>query len=72
MTQYKIDKDVPLPSAAHGNAKYPFAQLKVGDSFFVEGLPSAARVAAYNSSKRLGITLVSRREGTGYRIWRAA
>lgn len=29
----EIDRDVPIPP--QGNKKYPWAELKVGDSFFV-------------------------------------
>ncbi len=71
MSQYKIEKNVPLPTE-HGNTKYPFMQMEVGDSFFADGIPSSARTAAYAHAKRYGITLVSKREANGYRIWRTA
>ena len=67
--QYKIDKNVPIPTS-HGNLKYPFDKLEVGDSFFVEGIEHPARLAKYCYAKRHGITLVSKREGNGHRIWR--
>lgn len=67
---FKIEKNVPLPTGPHGNTKYPFASMQVGDSFFADGLPNSARVAAYSAARRHGITLVTKREGTGYRIWR--
>ena len=35
MTQIKIEKDIPLPKT---RSKYPWAEMDVGDSFFVPGI----------------------------------
>lgn len=68
-TKFKIEKNIPIPGE-HGNTKYPFKLLEVGDSFYVEGIPSSARTAAHSYAKRYGVKLVSKREKKGYRIWR--
>lgn len=38
----KIDKDKPLPGKGR---KYPFAELKVGESFFTEGARANRQVS---------------------------
>lgn len=45
---FKIDKDIPLPETirALGISKYPFAQMKVGDSFAVPAYNGNLRVVA--------------------------
>ena len=36
MNEYKIDSNVPAPPARpHGNYKYPWGEMKEGDSFFL-------------------------------------
>lgn len=34
---YEIETDVPAPPLSHGNAKYPWEKMEVGNSFFVPG-----------------------------------
>lgn len=46
----KIEKDVPLPRI-HYRAKYPFADLKVGDSFLTKGIPRDKLRAAIASHR---------------------
>ena len=51
---FEIENDVPIPPNARGrNNKYPWADMKVGDSFFVPGPPSGANPvtsSAYNQN----------------------
>jgi hypothetical protein len=65
----KIEANVPLPPAKQ--AKYPYARLKVGESFFVKGkkIHDMGGSTAY-WSKRLNTQYVIRTEGDGVRIWR--
>lgn len=71
---YTIETDVPLP-VSRGNI-YPFKDMEVGDSFFVEGLGEAPqrklRSAIFKARKRLGwqFTLGKDPKRAGYRIWR--
>lgn len=84
MSEFKIDKDVPMPrkqNGGTGNARFPLHQLEVGDSFcvpFEEGREShktrsvvSNAVAAFqlrNASKKFAV----RKVDDGYRLWRTA
>ena len=72
----KIDKNIPVP--ANASARYPWAEMEVGDSFFVEdkeniysqqsSLSTAGRVWA-NAHKN-GSKFITRKVEKGLRIWR--
>lgn len=70
-----IDKDVPLPSKGN-NAKYPFPDMEVGDSFFAANAKAALHSAVNQARKRLGMGFKVRKRiengVPGYRIWRVA
>lgn len=69
---YEIDKGIPLPSIER-RSKYPFAQMKVGDSFFVPGKGDGARTAiTYRQKKHPGERYTFRRKPNGIRVWRMA
>ncbi len=82
----EIDKGVELPPRARGKGagvKYPFADLKIGDSFFVplaSGRTQYTHVNAVGGSARSwartqgnGFEFAVRREGDkGARVWRTA
>lgn len=80
--QFKIDKGVPIPKPYHGkgSAKYPWADMKKGDSFFVPlngKKNSPVSGGALNAAgKRHGFKFTQRKvtEGRkkGLRIWRTA
>jgi hypothetical protein len=73
-----IDKNVPLPQRTWGGPggrppKYPWAEMEVGDSFFVlnattDNLSAAGTMAA----KRSGRKFTTRKENGGVRVWRIA
>ena len=69
----KIDKKVPMPAITNRGrpAKYPWAEMKVGDSFFLK-LSKAASVNSmiYSAGKKHCVRFSARKEGAGYRIWR--
>ncbi len=70
--RYEIDKHIPIP-ARYARAQYPWAQMKVGDSFFVEGdkkTCDAARSAARYQTKKTGERYSCRKKPNGVRIWR--
>ena len=72
---FKIDNDIPVPRKTTVEHKYPFAQMKVGDSF---AYPSVLRkrvdAAAFGWCKRRsGWRFTARRiNDKQHRIWRIA
>lgn len=68
----KIEKNIPI--SEHGNRKYPFREMEVGDSFFVPDCkPSKINGPAQGFMRRNPeVKFTIRREGTGYRCWRIA
>jgi hypothetical protein len=74
MIAYEIEDDVPLPELSRAS-KYPFAHMKVGQSFFVKGDADACmtvRNSAYAHAKRYGKKFSCHSEKGGVRIWRTA
>jgi hypothetical protein len=73
MTDIKIESHIPIPIKKRGNRKYPWDQMKVGDSFFVEGVTqnSLSTAAKYQTTKS-GIKFTTAAEGSGIRVWRIA
>lgn len=83
---YQIEKNVPIPPRKHGDPRYPFATMEVGDSFLIpwpksgvkphqRGVMGSNAYGALASAKRLGrvpqsFTILSRTEPDGLRIWR--
>ena len=69
----KIDKDVDLPERGAGRPNtYPFGEMEVGDSFFVDGIPKErVRSAANQYGIRHGRKYATRSVDGGIRVWRA-
>lgn len=66
-----IDKNVPIPEKVGRECKYPWRQMEIGDSFFIEGKRTnnmCSLIAA--AGKRIGRKFISRTIGNGVRIWR--
>jgi hypothetical protein len=71
----KVEKTVPMPSRTGRGApcKYPWADMAVGDSFFVKGQTSARLYAAgqdWGDRRDPPIKFATRTENDGARIWR--
>lgn len=70
----EIDKGIPRPASLRA-AKYPWAALEIGDSFFVPSVNGAthnvASVASW-AGKRHGKKFSSRTVDGGVRVWRIA
>ena len=65
-----VEKLVPLPE---GKKRYPYKEMDVGDSFFVDaGKLQVVCNANYRASKRLGMQFIARKEVEGVRVWRTA
>lgn len=68
---YVIEKNVPITKTIE--SKFPFAQMEVGDSFFVPSKEAAnLRSAATRHSRQLGFTFTTKKCDGGVRIWRTA
>lgn len=72
-----IEKNIPIPSGTGitgRRAKYPFGEMEVGDSLFIDNEPRGSQSGASMASKqhgaRYGKKFTSRTEGNGVRIWR--
>lgn len=79
MSEFKIEKGIPVASDGRERQhKYPFAEMEVGDSFFVDNvqsgdktyvsISSASRGYGYRHNKKFK----QRSENNGVRIWRIA
>ena len=70
MISVGLDKDVPLPEA---RKRYPYREMEVGDSFFVEGggIQNICN-QNYRTGKKLGKSFIARKEDGGVRVWRTA
>ena len=68
----KIEKDIPSPPSAHGNRKYDFPDMEIGDSIFLEGCghDSKSVVAAKMYFRRNDKKMTARLIDGGIRIWR--
>lgn len=72
----EIENGVPIPKKASGVKKYPFEDLKVGQSFWTTTSSYTMSPLAYKWGKELGrkFTVRSMSDGTehGVRVWRVA
>jgi len=66
----KIDKGVPVP--LNRRTKYPWADMEVGDSFFVVTDKIANFKRNVYAKNRNGKEFTARAEGDGCRVWRTA
>jgi hypothetical protein len=72
VSEFKIESDVPVP-VGNTRSKYPWAEMKVGDSFFVEhGSQNVLSTSGRQYGKFHGGKFSTRREGNGVRVWRIA
>ena len=81
MTEYKIDKGIPMPDNCGPRAgrfgagrppKYPWYDMEVGDSFFSRTISMPSSVNAKNRQGRsqFACKAWTERGKTGYRVWR--
>lgn len=68
VTEYKIDKNIPMPPRRHSPLQAIVKQLEVGDSF---ELPAGKYARAYNIARVNGFRLANRKAEDGMvRAWR--
>ncbi len=66
-----IDDAVPMPGARVVR-RYPYAEMGVGQSFYVEGVQMQVVLNGnWRAGKKLGMKFIARREGDGIRVWRS-
>lgn len=78
MEKIKIQKGVKMPKVGGKGGrptKYPFEKLKVGDSFYSPGVNTRHTIygALKNYNGKIGVQRISistRTEGDGIRVWR--
>ena len=67
----EIEDGVGIPNRVRNRkSKNPFAQMEVGQSFYVEQSNSPSSAAASFCRSNEGFKFVTRREKDGYRVWR--
>lgn len=69
---FQIEKNVPIPNGR--STKYPFADMKVGDSITVAAPDNLrAKIAAHQWARRNNAKFVCRTQRDGVmRIWRVS
>lgn len=76
MWRMEIERHIPIPPERE-QRHYPFAVMQPGDSLFDpdpktgRSLAGAIRVFAHKH-RQAGWKAATRREGTGWRVWRVA
>ena len=68
----KIDKGIPLPKAAKRGSKYPWSEMKIGDSFFVEGEPKGLYGSAKDYNVKIAVRKAVENGKSGVRVWRVS
>ncbi len=70
----QIEKGIPIPGRyGYGYVNDLLKKMEVGDSvYFPDKDPIQVRQSYYNLSKRLGIKMTYRKDGSGARMWRVA
>jgi len=72
---YEIEKNIPVPAnfiegEGQKRCKYPFAELDVGDSFYVTWRKRTRFAVSTYCRIHAPKKFICREEGTGYRVWR--
>ena len=72
---YKIEKDIPAPLPnTKGVGKYPWREMKIGDSFFIPyadtNYSQVNSAPSYFSRRNPEYKFTVRKVEGGYRIWR--
>ena len=71
--EYTIEKNVKIPSHVTGRMKYPWSEMEIGDSFFIEGKHTRNITgAAQNYGSHHNIKFTCRTVDGGVRVWRIA
>lgn len=67
----QIEKNIPFPDPSPGRrSKYPWRELKVGDSFAYDGPAVNAQSAATYYTNKTNKTFRARKHNGSTRVWR--
>lgn len=72
LVEFEIDQGIPIPPKGRPQ-RFPWSQMKVGDSFFASGdrnTIACVRWAAKSRAKTTGEQFVTRTRPGGVRCWR--
>jgi hypothetical protein len=64
----QIDHGIPLPTFPR-NTKYPWRELKIGDSFMVD-ISDTQKQGLHRCASKQGMKITYRKQSDGVRIWR--
>jgi hypothetical protein len=71
---FTIEKNVAIPAASRtggGKSKYPWAQMEIGDSFFVPGAKVETFYTLVSAQNKKGdARFICRKIDGGVRVWR--
>jgi hypothetical protein len=76
VSEIKIDKGIPIaPNTSGRRAIYPWAEMQIGDSFFVPGKTTRQFAGHFSRAKarysmNFVVRVVTENEVTGVRVWR--
>jgi len=75
MSEFKVDKNVPMPAtrAAGRHAIFPWRVMEIGDSFFVTPDQTPLKYVsrrAWQAFKLTGCRFMTRAVDGGVRVWR--
>ena len=68
----KIDKNIPIPSSNVIKRKYPYKEMEIGDSFFVNKRHTEFQASLAYFRRTTGNQFKAHKENTGLRIWRVS
>lgn len=74
--KYKIDKNIAVPENVKlgRKTKYPFGELRIGESFFVNkshrSFPNVAISYGQRNGKEFRVQRAKEKGKNGFRIWR--
>lgn len=70
---YKIESGIPIAPTKRAKSRFPFAEMKEGDSFFIPSSAfknfNSARQSIYASSYAAGVKVRVRQVEGGLRVW---
>lgn len=72
-SKFKVESNIEMPSKRADRVKYPFRQMKIGDSFLIEETSDLEKVrsaASYFGNRNEGFSFSIRKTDAGYRCWR--
>lgn len=70
----EIDKGIPIPERRKAFSKYPFKEMEIGDSFFIDKKLTTISSVAFQATKKTGykfsLRTVEEKKKKGTRCWR--